>query len=188
MLKEMGAATASAGAVGLYHVEDLTPEAKELGRDLLAEGYQTYVIDDAELDRVYATYPNPWPEDVKKPTAAYIGCPHNTYHELEIWSNAIHKAMKEAGKDEIAIPTAFMVSRVVSDAFFLDNPELYRDLYAMGVRYSNTCVVCFGGMAGYDEENHVVTNSNKARKYTPARFVPKMEDMVHIIVTGEMPA
>ena len=29
----MGAATASSGAVGLYHVEYLTPEAKELGRD-----------------------------------------------------------------------------------------------------------------------------------------------------------
>jgi predicted aconitase len=188
MLKEMGAATASAGAVGLYHVEDLTPEAKELGRDLLVEGYQTYVIDDAELQRVYDTYPNPWPEGVTKPTAAYIGCPHNTYEELEIWGNAIHKAMKDAGKEQVAIPAAFMVARVVSDAFFLKNPELYRDLYAMGVRYSNTCVVCFAGMAGFDEDNHVVTNSNKARKYSPSRFVPKMEDMVNIIVTGEMPA
>ena len=187
-MKEMGAATASAGAVGLYHVEDLTPEAKELGRDLLVEGYQTYVIDDAELQRVYETYPNPWPEGVTKPTAAYIGCPHNTYEELDIWGNAIHKAMKDAGKDEVAVPTAFMVSFVVRDAFFLNNPELVRDLYAMGVRYSNTCVPMFAGMNGYSEDNFVVTNSNKTRKYSPARFVPNMEDMVHIIVTGEMPA
>jgi predicted aconitase len=45
-LKDMGACTASNGAVGLYHVEGVTPEAKEKGRDILVEDYQTYVIDD----------------------------------------------------------------------------------------------------------------------------------------------
>ena len=35
-LKDFGAATASNGAVGLYHIENLTPEAVELGRDLIA--------------------------------------------------------------------------------------------------------------------------------------------------------
>ena len=34
-LKDFGAATASNGAVGLYHIENLTPEAKEQGRDLI---------------------------------------------------------------------------------------------------------------------------------------------------------
>ena len=51
-LKAMGSATASSGAVGLYHVENLTPDAVQHGRKLLAEGYQTYVIDDKEIDRV----------------------------------------------------------------------------------------------------------------------------------------
>ncbi|MGI9242029.1 MAG: aconitase X, partial [Verrucomicrobiales bacterium] len=41
LLKKMGSATAAAGAVGLYHVEDLTPDAKEKGRDLLMKDYQT---------------------------------------------------------------------------------------------------------------------------------------------------
>lgn len=39
-LKDMGAASASNGAVGLYHVENITPEAVEEGRNLLVEGYQ----------------------------------------------------------------------------------------------------------------------------------------------------
>jgi predicted aconitase len=60
----MGAATASSGAVGLYHVENLTPEALDHGRKLLAEGYRTYVIDDAEIERVRSTYPTLWPEKV----------------------------------------------------------------------------------------------------------------------------
>ena len=51
-LKDFGAATASNGAVGLYHIAGLTPEAKELGEALIAEGAQEYIIDDAELQRV----------------------------------------------------------------------------------------------------------------------------------------
>ena len=35
-LKAMGSSTASSGAVGLYHVENVTPEAKEQDRKLLA--------------------------------------------------------------------------------------------------------------------------------------------------------
>ena len=34
-LKDFGAATASNGAVGLYHIDNLTPEAKELGTSLI---------------------------------------------------------------------------------------------------------------------------------------------------------
>ena len=39
-LKDFGAATASNGAVGLYHIANLTPEAKRLGESLIAEGAQ----------------------------------------------------------------------------------------------------------------------------------------------------
>jgi hypothetical protein len=77
---------------------------------------------------------------------------------------------------------------VVRDHFFMESPELVRDLYAADVRFSNTCTVCFAGMKGYTDGNFAVTNSNKTRKYTNSRYVPEMEKMLHVIVTGEMPA
>lgn len=52
-LKDFGAATASNGSVGLYHIDNLTPEAKDGGEALLSENYKEYIIDDAELERVY---------------------------------------------------------------------------------------------------------------------------------------
>ena len=55
-LKDMGAATASNGAVGLYHVEGITLEAIADERNLLRDGYQTYIIDDAELERIVNNY------------------------------------------------------------------------------------------------------------------------------------
>lgn len=59
-LKDFGAATASNGAVGLYHVEGITPEAIQQGRELLVEEPNVYIIDDAELKRVYDSYPVIW--------------------------------------------------------------------------------------------------------------------------------
>ena len=65
-LKDFGAATASNGAVGLYHIDGLTPEAKEQGKALICEGAKEYIIDDAELERVKNNYPVIW----KNPDAA----------------------------------------------------------------------------------------------------------------------
>ncbi|MBQ3231329.1 MAG: DUF521 domain-containing protein, partial [Clostridia bacterium] len=59
-LKDFGAATASNGAVGLYHIENLTPEAKDMGKALIMEDAKVYVIDDKELKRVYDSYPVIW--------------------------------------------------------------------------------------------------------------------------------
>ena len=59
-LKDFGAATASNGAVGLYHVENITPEAVKYGESLIKEDAKVYVIDDAELQRVYDSYPVIW--------------------------------------------------------------------------------------------------------------------------------
>jgi predicted aconitase len=56
-LKDMGAATASNGAVGLYHVDKLTPEAVDQREALIAEGAQTYVIDDQEIERIAKVIP-----------------------------------------------------------------------------------------------------------------------------------
>ena len=75
-LKDFGAATDSNGAVGLYHIANLTPEAKEQGETLIKEGAQVYVIDDAELQRVYDSYPIVWKNINAKPKLCFMGCPH----------------------------------------------------------------------------------------------------------------
>ena len=41
--------SAAAGAVSLYHVEGVTPEAKDKGRDLLRKDHKTFVFDDVEV-------------------------------------------------------------------------------------------------------------------------------------------
>jgi len=82
LLKKMGSATAASGAVGLYPVENLTPDAKQTGRGLLTEGDSTHVYDPAEQARVLANLPVGWEGRPADPTAALIGCPHHHYEEI----------------------------------------------------------------------------------------------------------
>lgn len=69
-LKDFGAATASNGAVGLYHIANLTPEAKELGEALIAPGARLYVIDDQELQRIQDGYPVVWKTGTRSRSSA----------------------------------------------------------------------------------------------------------------------
>ena len=104
LLKKMGSATASSGAVGLYHVENLTPDAKQKGRKLLKEGFQTYTYDDKEQARVLATYPTDFPDRPKDPTVAIIGCPHNTYKEILDWGTWVTEAMEKKRREKARHP------------------------------------------------------------------------------------
>jgi hypothetical protein len=186
-LKMMGSATASNGAVGLYHVEGVTPEAFKQGRKLLAEGYQTYVVDDAELARVRGKYANLWKNKKGKPTRAFIGCPHNTFEELHRWGTNITKALRKANQQKVAIPVNLGCSRFVEEHFLDEYPALYRDMKRAGMTFTNICILCFSGLAGYGDLEQPVTNSNKARVYTNARLYDD-GPLLKIILTGKVPS
>ena len=91
-LKDMGAAAASNGSVGLYHVDHLTPEAVNHGKSLIREDARVFVIDDAGIERVKASYPMPW-ESEGEPQLAFAGCPHFSKQQLCIWTDRLQKGL-----------------------------------------------------------------------------------------------
>jgi predicted aconitase len=185
-LKAMGSATASSGAVGLYHVENVTPEAIDQGRDLLADDYQTYVIDDAEYKRVRDTFQNRWLDPKGDPTAVYIGCPHNTYDEMVTWSKNFTGAIRDAGQEKFAIPVVMASSPVVKDKLLDQHPVLFRDMVRAGAQFTTICTPAFQSLKGMADIDRGVTNSNKGRFYTRLRLYDD-EDLVQIAVTGKVP-
>ena len=186
-LKAMGSATASSGAVGLYHVEKVTPEAREQGRKLLTDDHQTYVIDDAELARVMGTFDNRWKDPDGDPTAVYIGCPHNTYDEMYYWAKRVDDALKQRGQKEVAIPVYLASSRVVRAKLLDEHPVLLRDVLRGGVQFMNICTVAMQGLKGMADIDRGVTNSNKARFYSRARLFGD-DDLLEIAMTGSVPS
>ncbi len=171
-LKDFGAATASNGAVGLYHIAGLTPEAKEQGESIIAEGAKTYVIDDAELKRVKDSYPCIWKNKDAKPKFCFVGCPHLTFSQLVEWTENVEAGLKKAGNTKVQIPTVFTSAPAVIEKF---NKTEYADrLKKTGVVLSYICPLMYmnNPLCG---KKPVITNSNKLRTYTSSRYYTSAE-------------
>ncbi len=181
-LKDFGAATASNGAVGLYHIENLTPEAVDMGESLIAEGAQVYVIDDAELDRVYKNYPVIWKNPDAKPKLCFMGCPHMSLEQLKNWTDKVEEALKEAGNKKVIIPTVFTASPEVLEEF--NRTDYAERLRATGVITSYICPLMYmnNPLSG---KMPVITSSNKLRTYTTARYYTDDEILEQITKGGK---
>jgi predicted aconitase len=166
-LKDFGAATASNGAVGLYHIDGLTPEAKEQGESLIAENANVYVIDDAELQRVYDNYPVIWKNPDAKPKLCFMGCPHMSLEQLKTWTDRVEAALAANGNQKVVIPTVFTSAPAVIKEF--EKTPYAARLKATGVIVSYICPLMYmnNPLCG---KMPVITSSNKLRTYTTARY------------------
>ena len=183
-LKDMGAATASNGAVGLYHVDNLTPEAVEMGESIINDNAQVYVIDDAELERVKKNYPVMWANPNAKPSKCFIGCPHLTYAQLGEWADRFEKELKKQGKSKVGMETIMTAAPEVLEHFQKDNKAAYDKLIGFGVKLTYICPLMYmnNPLCG---KKPVVTNSNKLRTYTTSRYFTD-DEITTIAVKGEI--
>lgn len=180
-LKDFGAATASNGAVGLYHIDGLTPEAKRLGKALIAPNAKEYIIDDAELERVYKSYPNMWKKPDGKPTQCFIGCPHLTYKQLCDWTDNIVRGLAENKKKKVAVKTVLCASPDVADKFRAT--ERYQKLTATGAKLTSICPLMYTNNP-LTKGKAIATNSNKLRTYSISRYY-KTADLLNIVIGKE---
>ena len=180
-LKDFGAATASNGAVGLYHIDGLTPEAKELGETLIAENAKVYIIDDAELERVKSEYPVIWKNPDAKPELCFVGCPHMTITQLNEWTETISEKLHANELDKVSVPTVFTASPAVIREF--EKGTNYYRLKSMGVVVSYICPLMYMNNP-LCKKKAVITCSNKLRTYTSARYYTE-SDILDIITSKE---
>ena len=180
-LKDMGAATASNGAVGLYHVAGITPEAVEQGEELILPDAQVYVIDDAELQRVYDSYPVIWKNKEAAPKLCFMGCPHMSLHQLIDWTERVEQGLKAAGNKKVVIPTVFTAAPAVIEKFNA-TPYAAR-LKETGVILSYICPLMYMNNP-LSAKMPVITSSNKLRTYTSARYYTDDEILAQITKGG----
>ena len=166
-LKDFGAATASNGAVGLYHIANLTPEAVELGESLIAEGAKEYIIDDAELQRVQDNYPVIWKNPDAQPKLCFVGCPHLSLEQLKDWTVKVEEGLAKNGKKKVVINTVFTAAPGVLEKF--EKTEYAARLKATGVITSYICPLMYMNNP-LCKKMPVITSSNKLRTYTSARY------------------
>jgi len=100
-LKALGAAMAATGAVALYHVEGVTPEA--IAAPMLAPNPTTITVDD--LAPGYAMLS----DDVDAADLVWIGCPHASLAEIERVADRVRGA-------RLRLPLWITCARPVKDA------------------------------------------------------------------------
>ena len=147
-LKALGAAMAASGAVALYHVENLTPEA-----DLVeSKGLETITVGKKELKEAYEKL-----NTGKKPDIVIFGCPHASLREIS------QLADKLSGK-KLKKPVWICTSRMVKEAA---ERMGYNEIIAKagGSVVADTCMV----VSPIEQMGYRTTgvNSGKAANYLP---------------------
>lgn len=171
-LKTLGAAMAASGAVALYHVEGVTPEAR--AGDMIAAGARTVQVD--ELLPAYAAL-NGKAEHID---LVSLGCPHASLPELEAIALFL---------DGRRVNANLWITTARSTRMRAEEAGLVARIEAAGGRVvADTCmVVAPVASLGFKT---LATNSAKMAFYTPAhsglsvRFGP-MEECLEAAVSGK---
>lgn len=180
-LKDFGAATASNGAVGLYHIDGLTPDALELGEQLIMENAQVYIIDDEELLKVKNNYPVIWKNPNDKPKLCFLGCPHMSLQQMKDWTDQVEDGLKRSGNKNVLIPTVFTAAPGVLNEF--EKTPYAKRLRETGVITSYICPLMYMNNP-LSAKIPVITSSNKLRTYTTSRYYTEAEILQQITQGG----
>jgi predicted aconitase len=182
-LHEMGAACATAGAVGLFHVENVTPEAVDEKTRLLTPDCKPYTIDESVLLELRRSYPVMWEDTHKKPEKCFLGCPHLSLNQLQWWADTIEKQLKTMCGSHLKVKTTICSAPNVLERFRKISTG-WQTLTRAGVKFSPGCP-----MQLFDNDllkgEAIITNSNKLRAYTHARFFTD-EEIGEILATGKI--
>jgi predicted aconitase len=160
-LKALSAAAASTGAMGMFHVAGVTPEAPDIQTAIQNnEPEHVYVIDKAQFEQTYqsltsGTYTG-------GPALVVVGCPHASYMEIENIS-VLLSGRKVHPKMEFWIQTNQTVTML------LKHTGIFDSLQNSGVKFLNDgCILNFPMDAwGFKK---VVTNSGKMAHYAPGNI------------------
>ena len=180
-LKDFGAATASNGAVGLYHIADLTPDACEMGEQLIKENAKVYVIDDDELLKVKNSYPVIWKNTNEKPKLCFLGCPHMSLQQMKDWTDQVELGLKLSGNKKVMIPTVFTAAPDVLKEF--EKTSYAERLKETGVITSYICPLMYMNNP-LSAKIPVITSSNKLRTYTTSRYYTEAKILQQITQGG----
>ena len=177
-LKDFGASLSAVSDTGLYHIDNITPEAKKFGNKLLKKDYKTVVIDDEAVQKAIKEIPVLWKDPDATPNLCFIGCPHLSLFQLNEWTKRIIDGLKATEHKKVVVKTVLLASPDVIEKF--ENTVNYDLLINAGVKLSSICPIMFTNNPK-TKRRLIITNSNKCRYFSSSRYYTN-EDIVNIIV------
>jgi predicted aconitase len=157
-LKNMGAAMAASGGVGLYHVEGVTPEARALGEDVLEKGAERIVLTHERL----ITQQEELQAGLTRADLVFVGCPHLSYEELVHISNLMEGIRIRKGVDLWVNSSREVIQQFMDSTYFESFEET-------GARLVSLCPLALFETPTL-RKRCVLTNSGKMRYYAPVYY------------------
>jgi len=147
-LKALGAAMAASGAVALYHVDGMTPEAHLMQ----TEGLEKLSVSGKDLNETFTKL-----STGKEPDIVILGCPHSSLKEI---MTVARKVEGKKLKKPLWVCTSRMVKEAANRMGFTQTIEA-----AGGKVVADTCMV----VAPIEDMGYKTTavNSGKAANYLP---------------------
>jgi len=150
-MKALGAAMAASGAIALYHVEGVTPEAQTALED--ASGLQTLHVDQAALSEVREGLTGAIPDRVD---LVALGCPHLSLEEVEDIASRLRGKEPRPDGPQLWVCTSREVKKRALEAV--------KEIERFGKVLTDTCMV----VAPVERiATTTATNSGKAACYLP---------------------
>jgi predicted aconitase len=147
-LKALGAAMAASGAVALYHIENMTPEAHLVD----AKSLEKLTVSDKDLEDTFSKL-----STGKEPDIVILGCPHSSLKEI---MTIARKLDGKKLKKPLWVCTSRMVKEAANRMGFTQTIER-----AGGRVLADTCMV----VSPIEDMGYKTTavNSGKAANYLP---------------------
>ncbi|MBI1784780.1 DUF521 domain-containing protein [Candidatus Sumerlaeota bacterium] len=165
-LKNMGAAMAAAGGLGMYHVLGLTPEAPTMEAVFVREPEETITITQKDIDALRLDRPKQ-----EESGMVVFGCPQMTLDEVkDVGRHFVGKKVKRR--------TLFHM--VPHDYEQLQQTPLYRELLDSGVEIFAHCPLSGLSVRVNPKTKQVLTNSGKLHYYLQGGEYGNMDDMLRI--------
>ena len=158
-LKALSAAAASGGAVGLFHVVGITPEAATL--DAAFQGWDDYPVVTVTPQDLMDVREELNTAEGDQVAMVLLGCPHLSVNELQEVAQLLDGRTVHPG-------TEFMLMTSQAQYTIAKRSGIIDQLEAAGVAVTqDTCLMTFGLVDRWRGQNFV-TNSGKIATYAPA--------------------
>lgn len=163
-LKALGAASASSGAVGLFHAVGVTPEAPTLEAAFQGdEPDQVVELGLTDLTRAWSDLSTA-PEGTRL-DAVVLGCPHFSYGEFERLARAIGRQRREISASHVR----FVVLTSQTSYGLLERSRFLDTILAFGIEIiRDTCT--FHAPILSSDVSVIMTNSGKHAYYAPGEL------------------
>ncbi len=122
-----------------------------------------------------------WKDQNAAPKLCFIGCPHLSLAQLIEWTKNVSEGLRKSGLSKVSVPTVFTAAPGVIEQF--EKTEYAAQLSAAGVILSYICPLMYMNNP-LSKKMPVITNSNKLRTYTTARYYTS--DEICAIITKEV--